>query len=415
MPSSFGNGLTNFLNPWGGRTSLSYVPQAAGLAGQLVGQPGQFAGVLGGMYDSYQKGYGTYNQGLASLGDSYAKNYGAMAGGVGQIATALGNTWNNAQAQNPYASSAEAARQMTIGNLGTAAMTGYGQASNAAMQAWSANQSGYQKALADMQTSNQNAVSQLGQSRNNALAGLGKSAATYGLGNSIAGALPGLMGSINGNPAQPGQLDTQGWGALDALRGDLNSQSDANRLSDGYRSALEALNRDQDKARDVPTRQIDTAYQHLTGLNRMNLDASSRGMDQFYENYGPYQPNTGREGQRIPTGSLLDALAAGYTDSANRISGAQSDMRSGWADASKQYTASRDNVNDLFNRTIGKLDIWQTAEEAQQQQWRLEDAAEARRQMLAERARLRNQGTGYDASTWTPAQLANFTRTGVLG
>lgn len=398
-------GFTDFVAPWGANTAKEY---ATAMGTGVVGAPGQFAGVLGGMYDSINKGYGSYNQGLASLGNSYAQNYGAMAGGIGQIANALGNTWNNAQAQNPYASSAEAARQMGVANLGTAAMTAYGQAAGAGMQAWAQNQQGYQKALADMTGANQTATSGLGQARMNALANLGKSASVYGLGNSIAGALPGLASGFGGGQATAGPIDMRGWGALDSLRGDINSQTDANRLTSGYQSALDSLNGDQAVARGYPERQISTSYDQLMNLNRMNLDASSHGMDQFYENYGPYQQNAGRPGQRIPTGSLLDALAGGYTDSANRITGVQSDMKSGWADNKGIYGSSTKDVKDLFGGTIGNLGLWDDPMTAQTKQWQLDDARKSRDDAARRRA-------FADSTTpaMTPQQMRRFISTGV--
>jgi hypothetical protein len=278
------------------------------------------------------------------------------------------------------------------------------------MQAWAQNQQGYQKALADMTGANQTATSGLGQARLNALANLGKSGAVYGLGNSIAGQLPGLAGG----QAQGGPIDSQGWGALDALRGDINSQSDANRLTSQYGSALDSLNRDQDMARGYPERQISTSYDQLMNLNRMNLDASAQGMNQYYENYGPYDgTGTGRPGQRIPTGSLLEALAGGYTDSANRITGTQADMKAGWGDNKSLYGSSTKDVKDLFGSTIGNLGLWDDSMTAQQKQWRLDDARSQRQRELAERARI--QPTGYGGGSMTPAQMREYFRPSNMG
>jgi hypothetical protein len=191
-----------FLAPWGANTAKEY---ATAVGGQVAGAPTQFGQTLGGMYDSYNKGYGTYNQGLASLGNSYAQNYAAMAGGIGGVANALGNTWNNAQANNQAASAAEAARQAAVSNLGTAAMANYGNVAGQGLQAWAQNQNGYQKSLSDMNVGNQNAVSQLGIGRYNALAGLGKSGAAMQVGRDVSASLPGLAGNATGSsPASGG-------------------------------------------------------------------------------------------------------------------------------------------------------------------------------------------------------------------
>lgn len=382
-------GYMDFVAPFGAATAKEY---ATSMGSGIMNAPSQFASTKGGMYDSYNRGYGSYNQGLASLGNSYAQNYGAMAGGIGQIAGALGNTWNNAQANNPYASSAEAARQMAIGNLGTAAMTSYGGIAGQGLQAWAQNQQGYQKALADMTGANQMGLSNMGSARFGALANLGRSAATYGIGNSIASALPGLsanLGGVEGGAGSyyPSSIDTRGYGVLDSLRGDINSRANENMMSANYSSAVGSLNADQALARAYPERQINTSYGHLMDMNRLNLDASSRGMDQFYRNYGPYQNMSGRPGQSIPTGSLLEALAGGYTDSAGRISTAQNDMRAGWNKANDQYTSATNDVNNLFANTFGNTGVFDDPLTAQRKQWQLEDAQTERRKNLSDRAR----------------------------
>lgn len=411
-------GFTDFVAPWGANTAKEY---ATAMGSGAMGAPGQFAGVQGGLYDSFNKGYGSYNQGLASLGNSYAQNYGALAGGIGQIANSLGNTWNNAQANNPYASSAEAARQMAVSNLGTAAMTSYGGVAGQGLQAWAQNQQGYQKALADMTGANQMGLSNMGQARFGALAGLGKSAATYGLGNSIAGALPGLSANLGGMDGgggayYPSQIDSRGYGVLDSLRGDINSRANEDMANANYNAAVGSLNADQAQARLYPERQINTSFGHLMDMNKLNLDASSRGMDQFYQNYGPYQNMSGRPGQQIPTGSLLDALAGGYTDSAGRISGTQDDMRSGWGDAKGTYGSASNDVRDLFSRTIGNLDMWDDAATTQQKRWALEDAGEARAKEVRRRAQADSVlNGGREATRMTPSQMRRFVSTGVFG
>jgi hypothetical protein len=370
-------GFRDFVAPWGGATDPGF---ATSMGNTLMSAPGQFANTYGQMYDSFNKGYGTYNQGLASLGNSYAQNYGSMAGGIGQLANALGNTWNNAQSNNPYASSAEAARQMAVANLGTAAMSNYGNIGVAGMDAWAKNQNGYQNALAGMTTANQTALGGLGQARLGALSNLGGSAAKYGIGEAVAGAMPGLLseGGYSGPTSVGG--GGSGWGVLNGLRGDINGDQGAAQLQAGYTQGLDALNADQAIARNYPRQQIDTSYGHLMNMNRMNLDETRRGMDQFYENYGPYQNNRPRDGQTIPTGTLLDALAGGYSDSARRIGGAQADMRSGWSDAGAAYGAGRSDVSGMWDRSMGNMGVFDSPAQTQQRQWAMEDEAKARRQ-----------------------------------
>jgi hypothetical protein len=352
------------------------------IGSQIAAAPGQFAQTLGGMYDSYNKGYGTYNQGLASLGNSYAQNYAAMAGGIGGVANALGNTWNNAQANNQAASAAEAARQAAVSNLGTAAMANYGNVAGAGMQAWAQNQNGYQKSLADMNVGNQNAVSQLGIGRYNALAGLGKSGAAMQVGRDVSAALPGLAGNASGgSPASGGE----GFSMLDGLRSDINNGAELNALARTHDADVGSLNADQAIARNMPRTMVGDARDALMDFNKLNLGASSSGMDQFYNFARESQANNYRPGQAIPTGSLLDALAGGYSDSADRIGTVQKDMNSGWSDNKNIYNSSVAGVNNLFNRTIGNTGAFGSAAQNQQANWAMQDAALARSKQQADR------------------------------
>jgi hypothetical protein len=362
----------SIIAPWGANTDKGF---ATTVAGNLTQAPSQFAQTLGGMYGAYNQGYGTYNQGLASLGNSYAQNYAAMASGVGGIANALGNTWNNAQANNQAASAAEAARQAAVSNLGTAAMANYGNVAGQGLQAWAQNQNGYQKSLSDMNTGNQNAVSQLGVGRYNALAGLGKSGAAMSVGHDVAAALPGLAQGAGGVPTGGGASNMD---MLNGLRADINNGAELSTLNNNYYSGLGSLNADQEIARNTPRTMVNDAYGALMNFNRMNLGASAQGMNQYYDNARQTMQNGYRPGQPIPTGSLLDALAGGYTDSAGRIGSVQKDMNSGWSDAKGAYKSSTTGVNDLFNRTIGNTGIFMSPGQIQQTQWGLENAASRR-------------------------------------
>jgi hypothetical protein len=368
--ATYGSFNGSFLAPWGNNTDAGY---ATAVGGTLAQAPAQFGQNKAQMYDSFQKGYGTYNQGLGQLGQSYAQNYAAMAGGIGGIANALGNTWNNAQANNQANSAAEASRQAAISNLGTAAMANYGNASNGWAQAWGQNQNGYQKSLSDMNVGNQQATSQLGVGRYNALAGLGKSGAAMSVGRDVAAALPGLAG--NGGTTSGGG-GGEGFGMLNGLRGDINNGAELSSLNKNYYSGLNSLNADQAIARNTPREMVNSAYGALMDFNRMNLGASQQGMNQFYDN--AQKSNSYHPGQTIPTGSLLDALAGGYTDSAGRIGGVQRDMNSGWNDAKGTYKTAMDDVNKLYNNSIGNMGLFRSEGQIQNDQFAMQAAAQAR-------------------------------------
>jgi hypothetical protein len=345
--ATYGGFDGSIIAPWGARTAKEY---ATAVGGALAQAPAQFGQTKGQMYDSFQKGYGTYNQGLQGLGQSYAQNYAAMAGGIGGIANALGNTWNNAQSQNQANSAAAAAQQAAISNLGTAAMANYGNVAGAGMQAWAQNQNGYQRSLADMNVGNQNAMSQLGIGRYNALAGLGKSGAAMQVGRDVSAAIP----SLGGGQASGATTGGEGFSMLEGLRGDINNGAELSALNNNYYSGLDSLNAEQAIARNTPRDMVSDAYRSMMDFNRMNLGASQQGMNQFYDNAARFN-DPSRPGQSIPTGSLLEALAGGYSDSAGRIGGVQKDMNSGFVDAKGVYKTASDDLNDLFNRSVGKM------------------------------------------------------------
>jgi hypothetical protein len=148
-----------------------------------------------------------------------------------------------------------------------------------------------------------------------------------------------------------------------------------------------SLNSDQALARNMPRTMVNDARNSLMDFNRMNLDASSQGMNQFYSAYRDTLTGTNRPGQDIPTGSLLDALAGGYSDSANRIGTVQKDVNTGFSDNKGIYNQSVAGVNDLFNRTIGNSGVFNNALQDQQMEYALKDAATARKKKEEEQRR----------------------------
>jgi hypothetical protein len=250
------------------------------------------------------------------------------------------------------------------------------------LQAWAQNQNGYQKSLSDMNVGNQNAVSQLGVGRYNALAGLGKSSAAMSVGRDVAAALPGLAGN-GGSPSVYGSTGSGSYsnGMLDGLRSDINNGAELSTLNNNFSAGMGSLNSDQAIARNTPRTMVNDAYGALMDFNKLNLGASSQGMNQFYD-YAS-RNNTYHPGQAIPTDSLLGALAGGYTDSANRIGGVQQNMNSGWSDAKGAYKTSMDDVNNLYNNSIGNMGTFRNQGQIQQDQFALQDAALARSKQQA--------------------------------
>ena len=193
-----------------------------------------FGNTAGGIYDSYSRGNtgiatavaNLYGQGVKSAGDAYD----SYSRGNTGIATAAANLYGqgaksagDAQAAryttigNRYSAYGltEAARQGTIGALGTAALGNVGSMTNNAQQAWLGNQQGYYGAASQMHGANQQAMSSYGYGQNNAYASTANSA----------GQLAGALGRAAGNLGSSGtQAMASGYG------NSLNYQRDMAKL-----------------------------------------------------------------------------------------------------------------------------------------------------------------------------------------
>ena len=374
--------MANYYSPglgkyWGKEGTDQAIGQTAST---LYQQPGVFAGHLGGNFDKYTQGYGSYNQSLQGLGNNNASNYGAMAGAVAGLGQGLANTWNNAQSNNQATSAAEAARQVTIGNLGTAAMGAYGGIGQATMGAWGQATNGYQKAMGDIGTANQQSLGNLGNSRMGALSGLGKAGVAAGVGNDVAGAIP-TLGGIGGTGGgggyptgyAPNSLDgSLRW--LDTLRGDVNSQQDANNISNGYAQATAGLTDNQKAVNAMPGQFMTQSRNDLMGFNSLNLDASKAGMDQFYNNFGPGNQQRDSQGQVIPTASLLSALTDGYTTAGTNLNNVRSDLNKGFDQFGSAYGGVNSQVQSLFDNNLASNDAYKSAAQMQQQQMQQDEA-----------------------------------------
>lgn len=363
------------VNPGTKNTAIGQIA-STGLA-----QPAAFANVLGQNLASQSNAFAGGMQGLAGLGNSYANTYAAYAGGLGNLAQAQANASNNSQILNTgHNAMAEAARQGALSNLGSAALGAYGSASGAAQGAWAQNQTAYNKMLSDLGAANQTGLSQLGQSRNTALGMLGDAYSRGGIGMAIADTLGGMdfgggdsgggfsasgpEGEIaSGGYSQPsrqsarrpsalaGMADRM-FGGLDATRGDLNSTDIQDRMDANYAGTLGMGTAQHLSSRDMPSHMLGQTLSGLIGLNRYNVDASSRGMDQYYQNVTPIDP---RKPGEIAVNDVLSGLTYGYGDAANRLSGVQGQMGSAWNDQTNAFRDSNDRVRDLYDTSVGEL------------------------------------------------------------
>ena len=386
------------------------------IASTLIGQPAAFADTLGKNYGNYANASQGYFQGLAGLGGAQANTYAAYAGGLGNLATAQANANNNNQLLNTgYNSMAEAARQGALANLGSAALGAFGSASGSALGAWAQNQSAYNKMLSDLGAANQAGLSQLGQSRNAALGGLGAAYAKAGAGLAAADAIGSMDfgggggggfqatgtdgeiasgsygGSRGGRASRSSALSGIGdqmFGGLDATRGDLNSTDIQDRMDANYGNTLGMANYQHMTSRGMPSQMLGQTLDGLTSLNRMNVDASSRGMDQYYDNVTPIRTRPGNE---IAVNDVLSGLTYGYRDSSDRLGGLQSQMGSGWGDATRGFNEANSQVAGLFDRSLGDLMLTPAEEARQQREAELLRRAYEYEDSAAERARLAQQ------------------------
>jgi hypothetical protein len=381
------NTTFNYVNPG---VAAAVLPEAQKTDQVMATQPAAFAEQRQKNYGNFVQSQNGYQQALAGLGNAYAGNYGAYASGLGNVAQAQANAMNNQNAREGFYSMGEAARQGAIGNMGSAALGAFGGASNAAQQAWAQNQMAYNKAMSDLGAANQTGLSQLGQSRNNAIGSLGNSYAKAGLGFGIASSLPGLFGGGGGgggggfeatgpdgqissgsydsgssggssaprqNSALSGMLDRTMAG-LDAVRGDLNSTDIADRLDRNYAGGVNTLTGQHMSSREMPSQMLGQTLSGLYGLNAMNLDASNRGMQDYYAAPVP----TTNQPTPIDVRGVLSGLTYGYADSANRLGGVQSQMGSGWNDNKSAYGDSSRAIDSIFDRTIAQDQMWNQAD-----------------------------------------------------
>lgn len=342
--------------------------------------PGQFAATGAQNFGNYANAFTGYMQGLAGLSNSQANNYGAYASGLGNLAIAQANAQNNNQLLNTgYNSMAEAARQGALANLGSAALGAYGSASGAAQNAWAQNQGAYNAMLSNLGAANQSGLSQLGQSRNNALSNLGNAYSRAGIGLAVANALPamdfgggdggfsatgpegevasGSYGGMSRRPAAGTQDGARMFGGLDATRADLNSTDIADRMDRNYAGAVDVGTLQHMSSREMPSQMLGQTLAGLMALNDRNVGASSRGMDQYYANVTPIQ---NRDRVPINVQDVLSGLTYGYGDSSDRLGGIQRQMGAGFDDVGTQYTQTGAALRDLFDSSIGKLDLFRS-------------------------------------------------------
>jgi hypothetical protein len=289
----------NFTNQKGGFNQPAYAQAATPVATTALAQPAMFAGHM-------------------------ANNYGAYSAGLSSLAQAKANERSNWYGANAMA---EAARQGTMGNIGSSMLGAYGGIGNSALAAWAQNQTAYNKAASEMHTANQMGMSQYGQSRNSALGqlgsaygdvsrGLGGAAAVGDLSANFGGSFGGGGGGGSGFSASgpggglaSGSFGGGGGGGGDGFFGSINRRTDNSMLpgvASGVFGGMGGVNNSLmdtdlpnrlDRGADLGRRQIDDQHYSsrmmpsmmmgqaagdIANLGGMGIGASMAGMNQFY-------------------------------------------------------------------------------------------------------------------------------------
>jgi len=318
---------------------------------------------LPGFGANYSGGYGSYAQGLGGLANAGANAYGSQAGALSGLASSIASERGSA---NTAKGMAEAARQGSIGNMGSAALGAYGSAAGSAMGAWASNQTAYSKALSDMNAANQAAVSGYGSSRNQALAGLGDSYVKAGTGMAAANAIGGAMGGMGGgyggsnfqatgpdgspiasgsygayapsyggggyDPSALSGLSSRAFAGLDNSFNAVRSNDTANRIDANSLGGMNRLDAQHYSSRGQPSMLLGQTLGGLQSLGNQNLGASMQGMDQFYANdrTADYSP-------------ILNSINQGYGMQNANLGAYRGDMGTG-------FNANRGDLNNLWNR-----------------------------------------------------------------
>jgi hypothetical protein len=144
--------------------------QPANFGASISSMYSPFASGVGSQGGAFSNNFGAYSQGLSGLGNASTNAYGAYASGLTNAANAAMQERGNLYGSQAMA---EAARQGTLANIGSAALGAFGGAANAALGAYGLQQQAFNQAYGQLGAANQSALSGLGQSRNNAFGNLG--------------------------------------------------------------------------------------------------------------------------------------------------------------------------------------------------------------------------------------------------
>lgn len=385
----------------------AYTGLAVGLGGANADAYGAYSSALQGLAGAQSN----ENVGLANsyagmqtgLANSVANTYGNYAGGLGNIAQSMA-----AERAANYNSNAmaEAARQASVGNIGSAALGAYGSAAGTALNSWGQAEAAYQNArgnigsaymnsMGGLGTANQAAISNIGSTRNQALGSLGQSyanasqglaaasavgdldlsfqdygtAGSSGAGGEFSAAGPnGLIasGSYGGDivPGSGGMSLTASrsadnskldgvisgtFGGLENTASQLDNQEAYGQLADGLGASYGALGSGFASAVEgmrpdygFLTNTLGTVGGEIRSLAGQGYSEAGSGMDQYYAN----QP------QSTDYTPLMGLMERGYNDASSKVGQYGSDAG---AFQPSEYSGYAGQLSSGFADTRGDL------------------------------------------------------------
>lgn len=276
----------------------------------------------------------------ALFAKNFADNFAAYQSGLSNNTTNQANFYGSLASQ---AALAQAANSAMIGSLGTAALTGFGQAAQGAFDAWKGNQQSYNSALASMHDANQRGVTGAG-----ALGALSQFSGNFGGGDGGGGGFsatgpsgPISSGSFGGSPLS----GLGGASVSGSSSGGGSSQAMDNAMALAQ-SGADRLDTQHYSSRLMPSQMLDQSLMGFGSLGQQAYDQGRQGMNQFY---GFLNQTAGRPDFTSPLAML-----------------------------NRAYGNADSQVNNLWNNSLGKTEFFKTPLERQQDAWAAEDAARAR-------------------------------------
>lgn len=392
---------------------LGFLQSTANNYGSLAGGLGQLGSAIGGMA-------GQHSGALSGLANSMAQNYGAYGNTISGIGNAAAN-----EAVGLYGAMSQAAQanQAGLGNMWTQAMAQLGGLGNTIAQSMGQGQAGYQSALAQMQNANQQAMSQYGQGQLGTIGQLGAADAVSNMdfgfggggGNDFMATGPGgeiASGSYGGFPGGGG-----GGGQRAAMGQYLSAATDGgvlDRLAAADLAAQERMDNQQDLYRRDYGNLFGSGLAGLLTMGREGTAGMRTGMQDLYSNlaanrttnFGDYL-SAARDGFNQSSRDIRDTgqrMSDDYGSSLGALQGLAGQIGSGMSTAN---STAMDFTKEMLKRFMPTA-IEQYEMDRDLANRRAADAqSSAMRSPYSPEVRMPNMSAAYQAALGMSPQRAN--------